>query len=796
MVYSDSSFTKALRLSLGKFAQWLGPHMIGGFALAALSAPDAVIAQETSTVSSEALAEVVVTAERREETVQKTPISITAVTGEQLEARGITRLEDLAAETPGISMKQFAPGQTEYEMRGLPSSGGSSATVGLYVDNVPLAASANSFMGKAAIDPDLFDLQRVEILRGPQGTLYGAGSMGGTIRLITAPANSKAFEAAAQTDTSHTQHGGTNWGTSGMLNLPIKEDVLAVRFVATDKYDPGFIDRIVVSPFPLGAGGTCGFVTCTRGDVQAAPVVAKYDNYNWEHLLGGRTAIRFTPNERLTVDLLAMYQGIHLGGLSQADTSVGVADLAHYEAADVPDHLVDTFKIYSLNLNYDFDAVTFTSTTSKWIHNAWWQTDVTELDQSLDNTFFGVPNFYPNSYLNSDHVEQFSEEDRVMSRGGSPFQWVAGVFYSSLTSQVEQYNGTPELAFLSTGGASANPQGVAYQEKTPYYLKQYALFAEGSYKFTDQWKLTAGARGYKYTAEQDLYVLGLFTATGNLTPTTGTTKSKSTGVSPKINLAYTPNDNTTWYAQVAKGFRPGGANAPAPVALCGNSGIPSYGADSIWDYEVGEKMRFMGGAVQVNADVFYIRWNNLQQLLTLPCSYPFTDNIGTGESYGPEIEVTGKVNRYITLSVSGDYTTAKITSVDAALAGNTIGSTEELRPGLPVLNVPKYSVTEAIDLAVPLWDDWKVTGRLSATTTGPFYDIDYYVQQLPGYTLADLRAGLANGRFSGYLYLDNITNKIAALTIDTHSWSSPAPNVQQASVNRPRTVGLELNYKF
>jgi outer membrane receptor protein involved in Fe transport len=200
--------------------------------------------------------------------------------------------------------------------------------------------------------------------------------------------------------------------------------------------------------------------------------------------------------------------------------------------------------------------------------------------------------------------------------------------------------------------------------------------------------------------------------------------------------------------------------------------------------------------VQVNADVFYIRWNNLQQLLTLPCSYPFTDNIGTGESYGPEIEVTGRVNRYITLSVSGDYTTAKITSVDADLAGNTIGSTEQLRPGLPVLNVPKYSVTEAIDLAVPVWDDWKVTGRLSATTTGPFYDIDYYVQQLPGYTLADLRAGLANRRFSGYLYLDNITNKIAALTIDTHSWSSPAPNVQQASVNRPRTVGVELNYKF
>ncbi len=287
----------------------------GCLLLAGLSISPLTMAQqkESAAPADDVLQDVVVTAERREETVQKIPISITAVTGEQLQERGISRLEDLAAETPGISMKQFAPGQTEYEMRGLPSSGGSSATVGLYVNDVPLAASANSFMGKAAIDPDLFDLQRVEVLRGPQGTLYGAGSMGGTIRLITAPPNSKDFEAAAQSDVSHTQHGGLNWGTSGMVNLPIQDNVLAVRLVGTDKYDHGFIDRTVASPFPIGPGGTCGFVTCTRGNVESAPVVAKYDNYNWERLLGGRIGVRFTPNEQLTTDLFVMYQGIHLG---------------------------------------------------------------------------------------------------------------------------------------------------------------------------------------------------------------------------------------------------------------------------------------------------------------------------------------------------------------------------------------------------------------------------------------------------------------------------------------------------
>jgi len=789
---------KATRILSGIPLSDLKTGALGCLALAGLLSPCPSPAREKNATASagDTLQEVIVTAERREETVQKIPLSITAVTGEQLQERGITRLEELAAETPGISMKTFSPGQTEYEMRGLPSSGGSSATVGLYVNDVPLAASANSYMGKAAIDPDLFDLQRVEVLRGPQGTLYGAGSMGGTIRLITAPPNAKGFDAAAQSDTSHTQHGGMNWGASGMLNLPIIDDVLALRVVGTDKYDHGFIDRIVVSPFPIGPGGTCGFVTCTRGNVQDAPVIAKYDNYNWERLLGGRTALRFTPNDKLTVDLFAMYQGIHLGGLQQADTSVGLDQLAHYQPVDIPDRLVDTFKIYSLNIVYDLGAVSFTSTTAKWIHNASWTTDDTEVGQSLDNTFFGVPAFYPNPYSNSDHVEQWSEEDRFTSQGDGPFQWVAGLFYSDLTSQVDQYNALPQLAYLSAGGAAANPDGVAYEEHTPYHLKQYAIFAEGSYRFTERWKLTVGARGYKYNAEKDINVRGFFTASGNLTPTTGVTKTDSTGASPKVNLAYTASDDTTWYAQIAKGFRPGGANSPAPVALCGNAGIPSYGADSILDYEVGEKMRFWGGALQVNADVFYIRWNDVQQLLTLPCSYPFTDNIGTARSYGPEIEVTGKVSPYVTLSLAGSYTNSEITSINSTVAGNTIGTTEQLHPGIPVLNVPKYSVSEAIALAIPVRNGLKITGRLSATTTGPFYDIDYYVQQLPSYTLMDVRLGLAGARFSGTLYLDNVTNKTAALTISTHSWNSPVPNSQQASVNRPRTVGLELNYKF
>ena len=224
------------------------------------------------------LQEIVVTAEKRESTVQKTPFSITAISGEQLIEQGMASVEDVAEQTPGISMKHFAAGQTEYEMRGLPSTGGSSATVGFYVNDVPLAGAAQSVNGKEMIDPDLFDLQRVEVLRGPQGTLYGAGSMGGTIRLITAPPEFNKLSGAVQTEGSYTEHGGFNRGVSGMINLPIMDDRLAVRLVGTSKFNDGWIDRVVVSPFPVGAGGACGFVTCTRGDVLSAPVIARHND--------------------------------------------------------------------------------------------------------------------------------------------------------------------------------------------------------------------------------------------------------------------------------------------------------------------------------------------------------------------------------------------------------------------------------------------------------------------------------------------------------------------------------------
>src|SRR6202789_1797433 len=224
------------------------------------SATDAATDADTS-----GIAEIVVTAQRFTSTVQNTPISLSAITGEQLDAAGITSIEELAHDIPGLSMRSAGPGQTEYEARGLASSGGSSPTVGFYLDDIPLTPPSTSQTGKLVIDPNLYDIDRIELLRGPQGTLYGSGSMGGTVRVITNQPKLGTFEGSVQGTVSDTDGGGGNYGGNLMLNVPLG-DVFSARIVLSDLYRSGWIDNITVSPFPVD------LATKTQGDVLAGPV--------------------------------------------------------------------------------------------------------------------------------------------------------------------------------------------------------------------------------------------------------------------------------------------------------------------------------------------------------------------------------------------------------------------------------------------------------------------------------------------------------------------------------------------
>ena len=265
-----------------------------------------------------AIEEVVVTAEKRNASIQKTPISITALTGKELVAAGITDVLRVAEQVPGISFKTGGPGQTELEMRGLNSAGGNSPTVGFYLDETPITTFAYATAGKVVLDPDLYDLNRVEVLRGPQGTLYGGGSMGGTIRLLTNQPVLNAYQGSIEGIGSSTEGGGLNGGFNLMANLPLVQDKAALRIVASDSWLSGWINRIVLDPFPLPTNG--GLV---RGNVTAAPVASEKDGVNWEHLQSIRANLLLQPNADLTITPMGMFQAINSGGQSLVDAPPG-----------------------------------------------------------------------------------------------------------------------------------------------------------------------------------------------------------------------------------------------------------------------------------------------------------------------------------------------------------------------------------------------------------------------------------------------------------------------------------------
>lgn len=752
----------------------------------------------TTGPADQGLQEIVVTAEKRESTIQKTPISLSAVSGAQLEEQGISTVELVAQEVPGISMRSSGPGQTEYEMRGLASSGGSSPTVGFYLDDIPLTPPAASLNGKAVIDPDLYDLSRVEVLRGPQGTLYGSGSMGGTIKLLTNRPDLTKFDVSGEATGSYTDGAsGGNYGVSGMLNIPLIDDQLALRIVVTDKHDSGWIDRIVASPFPSPVSSTAcaAFLGCQRGNVNAAPVVADYKGVNTEHLQGARVSLLYQPLDQLTIEPSVMYQEIAMGGYSEFDWPPGPnPPLAHYQPYNQPEPFEDTFRLVALNVKYRFPRADLTSATGYFNRDENQTQDISEAMETL----FNLPAFYPNNtFTENDHSQQFSEELRLTSTGDGPLQWIGGAFYSDFKSVYLDTSGGSELAALSTGGAAANPMGVFFNTNNPYKISQKALFGEASYNLPLNLKATAGLRWYSYDTSVNIDQWGTGTASGNATPTLAHVSASANGLNPKINLAYIPNDNLTVYGTVAKGFRPGGVNFPVPVSgpqSClgalqadGLNAAPlSYGSDSVWDYELGEKARLANGRVTVNADFYYIQWKAVQQVISLTCGYPYITNAGNAKSYGPELEVTAELTRDLTLALSGAITKASLTSVDP---------TTGLSPGVPIQNVPNKTGSASLMYKKEISPAYSLMARINENYVGSSTDVAYGTYTLPPYHLLNLRVGLiGSNHLSTFLFANNLTNETAWLSTNTTSISVNVPSLVRVSTNQPRTIGIGFQY--
>ena len=744
------------------------------------------------------LEEITVTAEKFTSTIQNTPISMSAISGDQLVAAGLTRIQDIVHEIPGLSMRSAGPGLTEYDARGLASNGGAAPTVGFYLDEIPLSPPALSQSGKVVIDPNLYDLERVEVLRGPQGTLYGSGSMGGTVKVITNQPKLGTFEGSVQGTGSYTDGGGGNGSGDLMLNMPIG-DVLAVRLVLSDLYRSGWIDNITVNPFPVTIGNP------VQGNVLAGPVTNVIRNANDEKLWSARMSVLYKPSEDLSVLATAMAQSLRMGGYDLIDGSPDSAVPsrvynAHYEAFPLRESVVDNIDVFGLTVNANVNFADLTTATAYWSRLGVQTQDASE---SIYYSNGGGAPFVPVPYTERDPSHQFSQEVRLTSHDSGGWHWVGGAFYSELHSVWNEIGQSPLNA------TPAVPDGAYFISWNPYTVKQTALFADGSYKFTDQWKLSAGVRWYTYKSEQDEYSWG--SDGPNLTPPAQSlvTTASDRGFNPRVTLSYMPDPDLTTYATVSKGFRPGGANQILPPALCGNSGTLKFGPDSAWNYEIGEKAKLFDNWLTINSDFYYIKWNDIQQVLTLPCGYQFYNNAGDGRTFGPELEINAKLTSELTASLTGAYTDAKITHPNASYT-SFLTNVATFPDGVthpcptagggctaPIMNVVKDTASLSLTYNTTILSDYHFTARIADSFIGSSYDVAYYfAYKLPSYNLANARVGLAKDAWSADLFVDNLTNKVALMTANNTSFQFNIPQVVRYTTNQPRTVGIQVNYKF
>lgn len=741
------------------------------------------------------LQEVVVTAEKRESTVQKTPISITAITGADLQAQGVADMVSVAQQVPGISFKTSGPGQTEFEMRGLTSTGGESPTVGFYLDDVALTPAAMAQNGKTVIDPSLFDLNRVEVLRGPQGTVYGAGSMGGTVKLISNQPDPNNFAVSAELIGSGTDSGGGfNHTENGMLNLPLAPGAVALRVVVTDTYVEGWIARDVLNPFPPEVDNST-----QRGNVAAAPVALSIPHSNTERLDSQRAQLLIQPTDRLSLTFGVMHQHLDQDGPSTIDDPP--LNEVHYQPFDVPEPFSDDFNLYTLTGKYNFDGFQLVSVTADWDRQQNQTQDISEAMQYYIGGFFGPPaafpfgatstvtegtppatffGFGPGTITEDDYTHQYSQELRLASTGNGPLQWLAGGYYSGFSATSHVYSFYPDTPFgfnadFGTTNLANNNRQVD--------IFQYAAFGELSYLFADHFKASLGARYYTYHSNSITSVSGV-SANGTSAPLFGV--ASNSGVTPKLDLAYIVDDSATIYATASKGFRPGGPNSPIPVPPCPAAAPTQFGPDSVWNYELGEKLRFLDSRVSVNGAVYYEDWSDVQQQVAPLCGFKYTANAGKATVYGAELEVAVLLAPGLLVSQNAGYTNAK-NSTTVPLAGVVSGDR--------LLDVPEWTANTNISYTYPLDERTNLVARLNNSYVDSIQDITFTRNTLPPYDLVNARLGVEHERWSVSLFVDNLTNKMALLS-DTGALSANIPILNRVATNQPRTVGVDLNYRF
>ena len=732
------------------------------------------------------LSDIIVTAEKRSESLERVPLSIVAYGGEALAESGVQDFSSLAARIPGVSLISAGPGRSSYSIRGIASVGGNAPTTGFYVDETPILPSGGDG-ATATIDPDLFDLARVEVLRGPQGTLYGASSMGGTVRLITNQPKFNREEGALKLEGSDTDHGGANVRVDGMINIPLIDDRAALRVVMTYKDFSGFIDRRigVWAPNPDAQAGFPAYPVSP-----AAPTSVVHD-VNTDRTLAVRTLLKFAVTDAFTVTPSVWLQDNQAGGPPDFDIPEGGSSraLVQNRPFDISEAYSDRFVLSNLTLNYELGWGTLLSTTS------YLQRHETTPDDESEALEYNIPQgrFVPNVYAPIVTTRELTEEVRLaFNPDGSPLSGVVGAYFNNANRHyyvnylTPGYNALFEnsptsIAFFGPGPLS----DTNYSQHGDYSPNQYAAFTELNYQINSQWKLTGGVRWYQLEYTTVRYEDGL----SNGGPSLSDGSAKNSGFNPKGEISYQATGNQLYYVSASKGVRPGGVNTSNLAEKgCGQDYGP-YGPDSLWNYEGGAKTRWFDGALTVNAAAYYIKWSDVQQGRTLPCSYQITENAGSAKVHGAELELSGQVAGNLTLGAGVGYTKAVLAADAPSLDGIA---------GQQLENVPRWNGNASAKYAFTPEAGYSGYVRADVQYVGesfPDFDRTDPATFQRAYAILDFRAALTHEKWEGDVFIDNASDRRAELS-KFISDNYDASNRTRMFTNRPRTIGVSIERTF
>lgn len=744
-----------------------------GFAQAALAAEDAQVVEE-----------VIVTAQRRAENIQDVPISVTALSGASLQARGAVQLEDYLRGVPGVGFQQTGPsgnrGDTrQVTIRGITPSAFDPA-FGFYLDDAPLPTG----------DPKLFDISRVEVLRGPQGTLYGLGTSGGAIKIVPNEPDATRADNAYAVRAWKIEQGSWGYDINGMYNLPLIKDRLAVRFVGFHSEHSGYIDRVPL-PGSFGPALTPAALAGTAANSQ--------QNINDTRISGFRVAADWKVNDKLSIKPSYFYQDTDVDARPVFD--VGVGDLL--QARETQTYERQEFSLASVKLEYALPFADLTSITSNFIATDRTNEDLTNIVRVALFRPRGIS--FPGyaGMLVTRRRTSFVQEVRLASSTEGPLSWLVGGFYQ------RQRNGpAPGERVLKgvapglTAAATFFPfQNDTFVTNTSHaHIKELSAFGEVSYDITDRLRVTAGLRYFDIQIDRTIDRGGFFNGFVNLdgNPLIRTS-SKEDGLRPKVSVSYDVSDDVMVYATASQGFRRGGVNEGLPAAVCSaelaargfTSAPQGFEADSLWNYEVGFKSQFADRRVTLNATAFQIDWSKIQQRVVLNCGFAFTTNVGDARSRGIEIDLRATPVDGLEISGGLGYVDAKITDVPATFPSAAF------RPGMRLQNVPKLTLNAAARYG------WSISDRAEAFISGDFAYVDDRLYstdatqpfggRLDSYSSVNLRVGVDFAGKTVALFVENLTDERPILNVDSFGTTAINP---AAYTLQPRTIGVSVRGSF